>query len=377
MPPFLPWVKKDLPPEHYALKDINLELKKGASLGILGQNGAGKSTLLKLLAGVTPPDRGTIHIQGRVFSMIELNAGMSMELTGRENISLLGTIMGFSSSKIRKLLPGVIEFSELGDWIDRPVWQYSSGMQSRLAFGLAVHAEADILLVDEILAVGDIKFQKKSFKKMQELLGSGITVILVTHSPYQVERLCSQAIIMEHGRITSAGESLPIVQEYLRKTGFSSAATSGERQLIHSGTGDILFTNCHFENPEGRRLDTLESGEDVNLVLEYEASEDIEAAEILCRITDEYQRIVATIAPSREEYKKSLIRKGKGTVVCHLPNFPLLGSRFGVSIKCSNGVLLDAVEDILEFTSVAGPNVQKQGSVAGITYVPSNWRYPD
>ncbi len=170
LPPLLPWKRHALREEDCALTDISFQVRRGGSLGILGRNGAGKSTLLKLLAGVTPPDKGSIDIRGSIFPMIELNAGISMELSGRENIQLLATIMGFNDKAIRRLEPEVVDFSELEGWIDKPVWQYSSGMLARLAFGIAVHARADILLVDEVLSTGDIMFQKKCQEKVQQIL---------------------------------------------------------------------------------------------------------------------------------------------------------------------------------------------------------------
>ncbi|WP_418741713.1 ABC transporter ATP-binding protein [Desulfovibrio piger] len=145
LPPILPWKKRRFHESDFALKDITFQVRRGGSLGILGRNGAGKSTLLKLLAGVTPPDKGSIDIRGSIFPMIELNTGISMELTGRENIALLATIMGFNDREIRRLEPEVIDFSELEDWIDRPVWQYSSGMLARLGFSIAVHTHTEYI----------------------------------------------------------------------------------------------------------------------------------------------------------------------------------------------------------------------------------------
>ncbi len=145
----------------WALKDINLEIRKGETIGIVGRNGAGKSTLLKVLAGVTAPSRGLVEIRGRLFPMIELNAGLNMELTGRENVRLLGAVMGLSRREIESKLPDIEEFTELGDWFDRPVRMYSSGMLARLGFGVAVNIESEIILIDETFAVGDLKFQKQ------------------------------------------------------------------------------------------------------------------------------------------------------------------------------------------------------------------------
>ena len=151
----------DLGDGPWALKDINLEIQKGETIGIVGRNGAGKSTLLKVLAGVTTPTRGRVEIRGRLFPMIELNAGLNMELTGRENVSLLGAVMGLSRRGIESKLPDIEEFTELGDWFDRPVRMYSSGMLARLGFGVAVNIESEVILIDETFAVGDLKFQKQ------------------------------------------------------------------------------------------------------------------------------------------------------------------------------------------------------------------------
>jgi ABC-type polysaccharide/polyol phosphate transport system ATPase subunit len=192
---------------HLAVKNMTFGVRKGELLGIIGRNGAGKSTLLKVLAGVSPPTRGKIKVRGRIFPMIELNAGMSPTLTGRENVMLLGTILGLDPSDLRDRMDEIEDFCDLGEWFDKPVWQYSSGMPSRLGFAVAVHSEADVLLIDEILAVGDIAFRDRCTHKMLELRESGKTVILVSHNMSAIAGLCTRTIMIETGEIKY--DSLP------------------------------------------------------------------------------------------------------------------------------------------------------------------------
>ena len=189
----------------WALTDISFQVEQGESLGIVGKNGAGKSTLLKMLAGVSPVTHGRVEINGRLFPMIELAAGMHRDLTGRENIKLLGAIMGFTAAQMDAKMPDIEAFAELGEWLDKPVYQYSSGMQARLGFSVAVNVDADILLIDEVLSVGDVNFQKKCLTRMDELSNSGVTLIFVTHNPYNIERICDRAIYLREGKVSAAG----------------------------------------------------------------------------------------------------------------------------------------------------------------------------
>jgi len=198
----------------WALRDVSFEVKRGETVGIIGRNGAGKSTLLKVLAGVTPPTRGRVEVRGRVFPMIELNAGVHPELTGRENIYLLGAIMGITRTRMTALLPQIEEFVELGDWFDRPVRTYSSGMVARLGFGVATRIESDILLIDETFAVGDLRFQNKSLARLKELRESGATVILVTHSLDMLQFIAQRGIVLDQGAIVAEGSALEGLRAY-------------------------------------------------------------------------------------------------------------------------------------------------------------------
>jgi homopolymeric O-antigen transport system ATP-binding protein len=198
----------------WALKDINLEIRCGETVGIVGRNGAGKSTLLKILAGVTAPTRGRVEVRGQLFPMIELNAGLHIELTGRENVRLLAAVMGFTNREIEEKLPEIEEFTDLGAWFDKPVRMYSSGMLGRLGFGVAVNVNSDIILIDETFAVGDLKFQNKSLARIKELHQSGATVLLVTHSLDTMQFVAKRGIFMEHGRVISSGSSLDAINAY-------------------------------------------------------------------------------------------------------------------------------------------------------------------
>lgn len=196
-------------------KDISFEIKKGECVGIIGPNGSGKSTILKLIAGVMSPTSGTISVQGRISPLIELGAGMHPELTGRENIFLNGAILGLSRKQIVENIQSIIDFSEIEEFIDQPIKHYSSGMYMRLAFSIAIHVKPEILIVDEILGVGDASFQEKCFKKMTEFKESGVTIIFVSHSLTQVEKFCSRAIYINHHQIQFDGTPQSAQEKYL------------------------------------------------------------------------------------------------------------------------------------------------------------------
>ena len=204
--------------EFWALKDINFTLNKGDRLGILGLNGAGKSTLLKVIAGVLKATEGTVTAKGKIAPLLELGAGFDQQYTGRENIYLYGAVLGFSKKFLDEKLDEIIEFSELGKFIDVPVKNYSSGMKSRLGVSVATLVEPDILILDEVLSVGDAKFRKKSEAKIMSMFDKGVTVLFVSHSLDQVKRLCNKAILLEKGKIISHGSIEEVSKVYEEKT---------------------------------------------------------------------------------------------------------------------------------------------------------------
>lgn len=198
----------------WSLRNIDLEIKKGEAVGIIGQNGSGKSTLLKIIAGVSKPSKGFITVEGMIAPLIELGAGFHPELTGRENVFLNGVILGLSKQEIKTKFKQIVDFAELWDFIDQPVKHYSSGMYLRLAFAVAIHTEPQILLVDEILAVGDASFQAKCLEKIEELRRRDVTIILVTHSMELVKKYCDRAVLLKHGEIVIIGNVDDVTKKY-------------------------------------------------------------------------------------------------------------------------------------------------------------------
>ena len=203
----------------WALKDINLEIKKGETIGIIGPNGSGKSTLLKLIAGVTQPTKGEIKTNGRIAPLIELGAGFHPELTGRENVYLNGIILGMSRKEVDEKFKEIVDFAEIWDFIDQPVKHYSSGMYLRLAFAVAVHTNPEILLIDEILAVGDASFQAKCFKKMDEFKQKQMTIIYVSHSMETVKSFCDKVLYLDQSQMRGYGKSEVLAEQYAGDTG--------------------------------------------------------------------------------------------------------------------------------------------------------------
>ncbi len=197
-----------------AVKNVSLEVPKGQMLGIIGRNGSGKSTLLKIIAGVYKPTAGHVHVEGKIAPLIELGAGFHHELTGRENILLNGLLMGYSKAEMQRREAAIIEFAEIGDFIDAPVKQYSSGMYMRLAFAVATEVDPDILIIDEILAVGDASFQEKCFARVRKFRDAGKTILFVSHDMQQVVSQCDCVVLLEHGAVIAHGDPVEVTEHY-------------------------------------------------------------------------------------------------------------------------------------------------------------------
>jgi len=242
--------------EFWALRGVNLEIKQGEIIGIIGRNGAGKSTLLKILTGITPPTEGEIIMHGKVASLLEVGTGFHPELTGRENIFLNGAILGMTKKEIVKKFDEIVAFSGIEKFLDTPMKYYSSGMYVRLAFSVAAHMEPDILLVDEVLAVGDAEFQKKCLGKMEEVTqGKGRTILFVSHNMAAIERLCRKTILLENSKVRTVGKTEKVIAEYLNTKEALSKQPLTERKN-NNGSKRVVFTHCEAKeyDKEKRRL---------------------------------------------------------------------------------------------------------------------------
>ncbi|BDG07190.1 ABC transporter ATP-binding protein [Anaeromyxobacter paludicola] len=210
--------------ELWAVKDVSFDVRPGESVGLIGHNGSGKSTLLKMAAGVLKPTRGTVRVDGRVSPMIELAAGFDPDLTGRDNVFLNGALMGYSRKEMARKFDRIVEFSELGELIDMPVKNYSSGMYARLGFAIAADVEPEILIIDEVLAVGDERFQAKCMERIRAIRASGCTIFYVSHGMDSVEELCGRVLVMHHGELVFDGPPVPAIARYRELQGFSPPA---------------------------------------------------------------------------------------------------------------------------------------------------------
>jgi ABC-type polysaccharide/polyol phosphate transport system ATPase subunit len=215
-----------------ALDNVNLRVKRGESLGIIGPNGSGKSTTLRVMSGITPPTSGKVTINGRVSALLELGSGFHPQITGRENAILNAVLLGLTLGEARAMLPRIVEFSELGQFIDQPMRTYSSGMFFRLGFSVAVHVDPEILLIDEVLAVGDAEFQKKCMDHIHGLRAKGVTLVLVTHDMLSMPLFCDRAVLVEHGQLTDEGTPQQVVHNYLARVEALLALRSDEQEEL-------------------------------------------------------------------------------------------------------------------------------------------------
>jgi lipopolysaccharide transport system ATP-binding protein len=237
--------------DFWALKDVSFEVKRGEVVGIIGRNGAGKSTLLKILSRITEPSTGRVHLKGRVASLLEVGTGFHPELTGRENVFLNGAILGMSRVEIRKKFDEIVAFAEVEKFLDTPVKRYSSGMYVRLAFAVAAHLEPEILIVDEVLAVGDAEFQKKCLGKMQDVAGHGRTILFVSHNMTVITRLCGRCVLLDEGLIESQGDTPSVVASYLRSGGGEKAEYISDPRKKPTGNDLVTLLAVSVKGPDG------------------------------------------------------------------------------------------------------------------------------
>lgn len=371
-----PFAKRDenLRKEFWALKDLNFAIREGESVGIIGSNGAGKSTLLKILSRVTKPTSGSFRTSGRIGALIEVGAGFSPDFTGRENVYLNASILGMSRKEVNAKLDEIIEFAGIEKFMDTPVKHYSSGMYVRLGFAIAANINADILLVDEILAVGDFMFQKKCFNKMRSFREQGKTFILVTHDLLNVENNCKRVIYMKNGEVRYDGDTTEAISLYINDI------TKGKNVPEHLSplsrcmtTGDVEFLDIRFLKTDGSVIEEVVSGEDLIVEIDYAAKHPLVKPKIEIGIASEGITVGQT--NTHTDGGPEVLR-GNGRIRCRIPKIPLVHGNYVMNFYVSDGQTGADVLVILnakEFKVTLPPSVRLGGELLGFMRFNGEW----
>jgi len=316
--------------EFWALRDVSLEVARGEVVGIIGRNGAGKSTLLKVLARITEPTEGRAEIRGRVGSLLEVGTGFHPELTGRENIFLNGAILGMARAEIQRNFDEIVAFAEIERFLDTPVKRYSSGMYVRLAFAVAAHLDPEILLVDEVLAVGDAAFQKKCLGKMGDVARGGRTILFVSHNMAAVQHLCDQAILLHQGRVENQGEVDPVISHYLQQS--SSPPEAQGAVLAASPCGGMELIGVRFTDEAGAGISNPRLGRGCCIELHLRAARPFRAVHASIGINDVYDRRV-TVLHSRFTGEPFQLGQGRHVLRVRLPLMSLCPGRYALDVR--------------------------------------------
>lgn len=305
--------------EFWALQNVNFKIKKGEVLGIIGKNGSGKSTLLKILSRITPPTRGEIKLRGRVSSLLEVGTGFQQELTGRENIFLNGAILGMTQREITKQFEEIVEFAEVGKFLDTPVKHYSSGMYVRLAFSVAAHLQPEILIVDEVLAVGDTAFQKKCLGKMGDVARLGRTILFVSHNMEAVKALCNRCFLLDQGRIVADGLPHEVINKYLNKEIYSGTGNS-KKVFVQDPKKDFQILSVQLLNKKGQSTSTFNCDEPITIELTCMARTTINSLYgYLSLFKDGNEILVSDTSDKPVDFSNSLV-PGKYKVSVEIPS---------------------------------------------------------
>ena len=345
--------------EFWALKDISFEIKQGDRIGIIGRNGSGKSTLLKILSRITEPTTGRIAIKGRVASLLEVGTGFHPELTGRENIYLNGAILGMSKAEIGKKFDQIVAFAEVEKFLDTPVKHYSSGMYVRLAFAVAAHLEPEILVVDEVLAVGDTQFQKKCLGKMEDVGKEGRTVLFVSHNMATIQQLCSHGCYLNSGKLICKGSVEKVVDRYIYDVSSNVKSISLQDRKDRQGSGKVKIVNFYIIDRFGVKQEILRSGEDYTFIIEYKKPEDYQQkmSNVVGSIAmrDNRNEIVFLVRSSFNN-QNFCLSENEGKIECEVKDFNLAPGCYSSILFLSHGEaeVLDSIQYASEIVVEAG-----------------------
>jgi lipopolysaccharide transport system ATP-binding protein len=365
----------------WALRNVSFSVAEGEVLGIIGRNGAGKSTLLKILSKITYPTSGRVRTRGRVASLLEVGTGFHEELTGRENVFLNGSILGMKKREVDAKLDAIVAFSGVERFIDTPIKRYSSGMRLRLGFAVAAHLEPDVLIVDEVLAVGDAGFQKKCISAMQDLRGGGRTVLFVSHNMAAVENLCSRSIWIANGSVRLDGATHSVIESYMATFSTADSATS-ELSAVDGrrGGGEIRYTRVEFLSSQGELQTVTRAGKGVVIRLHYRANEPIEHPSFGLKICTELGTVVSDTSTWLHGLDIPLVPAGDGYLELEIDSLNLLPGRYQFSLwinSCVQSHLYDGLENPvhldIEETPIYGSS-RRIDNRYGVVFFPQRWR---
>jgi lipopolysaccharide transport system ATP-binding protein len=352
----------------WALRDLDLQVPRGASMGVIGRNGAGKSTLLKLLAGITAPTRGRIVIVGRTAALIEVGSGFHPELTGRENVFLSGAILGMRRREIAAKLDRIVGFAGVERFLDTPVKWYSSGMYVRLGFAIAAHLEPDVLLVDEVLAVGDAEFQVKCLERIQELKSQGTTSLFISHDLSAVERLCDCAILLEGGAIVESGSPGRVVASYHRRLTFPESAPGGGLEATKTG---VVLTNLTVHDPERPAGLSLRTGSPIAVTIRYVTTKPLQNVEFELRYYSADGKTCLAAPRTGEHGERLELRPPGGAVEFTCEALPLKSGPYYIGAIVRD---VSTTKVLAWWDGETRVYVESGPTTGGELYIPHQWR---
>ena len=319
--------------EFWALRDVSFHVAKGETLGIIGPNGAGKSTILKLLSRIARQTKGSLRVQGRLAALIELGGGFHSDLTGAENIYLQGTMLGLSRVRIAQLYEEIVAFSELEEFLQTPVKRYSSGMVVRLGFAIAAYIQPDVLLLDEVLAVGDLAFQQKSFQRIAELKAAGTTMIFISHDLDAVQKLCDRVLLLAKGSVVDEGAPPNVIRRYREDIG---SRTDGKSSSAFFTDGSFKILNVRLVNRAGAEVETLEMGDGLRVEIAFKTERPIRHPDVQIGI-GRVDGLACHFMSSRQSQSLPEMLSGQGVMTIEYPAIPLLPNSYDVTIEVYEG----------------------------------------
>jgi ABC-2 type transport system ATP-binding protein len=345
----------------WALRDVSIDVPEAAGVGVIGRNGAGKTTLLKLISRVTWPTSGRVLVAGRVVSLIELGAGFHPELTGRENVYLGGGLFGLTRRDIDRQFDRIVDFADVARLIDTPMKRYSSGLYARLGFSVAIHANPDIVLVDEVLAVGDAAFRRRALEALRQLIADGKTVLFISHDMWNVRRLCDQILWMEEGRVRAYGAAADIAERYMSEVNVQALANQSTALQSHrGGTGEIRYASVEIVDAAGGASVLFAPGDTLVVRATYRAEQPVVRPVFQVGIIDVDTGLVITTATSRPSDVPAGVG-GSGTIECRFPRMPLRPRQYILRLSITDSHQL-ASYDLVS----AGPRFAISGHGAGV-----------